>query len=219
VQACAVCKNTYMQTHSLGLRERKRAETRDRLESAAVHLVLKNGIEHTTIDAICESADVSSRTFFNYFDSKEDAILGLEESEVTADDVDEVRAAHPRGDVVEITIALMFHVLSPSIASSKLFKSRVKIVKTNPQLLGRMANQMQRMGEQLADAIAPIVGGRSEFETENDLQPTAEVILSLCSGAARAAVKEWAASGNQAPIGAVEQRAVQLVRNTVERIK
>jgi len=113
-----------MQNSAGSLRERKRAETRDRLETAAVTLVQKNGIEHTTIDAICESADVSTRTFFNYFDSKEDAILGIEETEVTDADADRVRETHPDADVVELTIRLMFGVLGPSTASSKLFKPR-----------------------------------------------------------------------------------------------
>ena len=51
----------------IGLRDRKREETRSRLESAAVTLVLRDGLEHATVDSISAMADVSSRTFFNYF--------------------------------------------------------------------------------------------------------------------------------------------------------
>jgi len=210
-----------MQVITSGLRERKRAETRDRLESAAVSLVLKNGIEHATLDAICEMADVSPRTFFNYFESKEDAILGLNEVELTDQVVTDVRNEHPKADVVEITIRLMFRVLSPSIASSKLFKSRMKIVKQHPHLLGRMANQMQRMSEQLSAAIQPVLHEGTAFADDSPAESelSAEVILSLCSGASRAAVREWTANGNQTPLEAVEARAIELVRNTVERIK
>jgi AcrR family transcriptional regulator len=210
-----------MQSSASGLRERKRAETRDHLETAAVTLVLKKGIEHTTLDAICEMADVSTRTFFNYFDSKEDAILGLKETEITAEIVTEVRDAHPRADVVELTIRLMFRVLTPSIASSKLFKPRMKIVKQHPQLLGRMANEMQRMSEQLIAAIEPVLRETAGFANADlaESELSAEVILSLCSGAARAAVREWATNGNQTPVEALEDRAIELVRNTVERIK
>ena len=220
-QTCMVCNTADMQTSGGGLRERKRAETRDKLETAAVTLVLKNGIEHTTIDAICESADVSTRTFFNYFESKEDAILGLDETEVTSEVVEKIRAAHPDGDVVEITIRLMFGVLSPSINSSKLFKPRMKIVKAHPELLGRMANQMQRMAEQLTAAIRPILRESPGFREEDDeaSQVSAELILSLCSSAARVTVRAWATDGNQTPIGAVEERAIKLVRTTVERMK
>jgi AcrR family transcriptional regulator len=210
-----------MQTSEPGLRERKRAETRDKLETAAVTLVLKNGLEHTTIDAICEAAEVSGRTFFNYFDSKEDAILGLKDSAITDESMAALLLGHEGADPVELTIRLMFGVLNPSITSSTLFKSRMKIVKQHPQLLGRMANLMQRMTEQLTNAIRPILrsapGFANEDSTETDL--SVEVMLSLCSGATRAAVKEWATNGNQAPLAAVEERAIELVRNTVKRIK
>jgi AcrR family transcriptional regulator len=210
-----------MQTSEPGLRERKRAETRDKLETAAVTLVLKNGLEHTTIDAICEAAEVSGRTFFNYFDSKEDAILGLKDTEITDESMVALLASHVGADPVELTVRLMFGVLNPSINSSTLFKARMKIVKQHPLLLGRVTSQMQRMTEQLTNAIRPILRSAPGFENEDvtETDRSVEVILALCSGATRAAVKEWATNGNQAPIEAVEERAIALVRNTVKRIK
>jgi AcrR family transcriptional regulator len=210
-----------MQTSEPGLRERKRAETRDKLETAAVTLVLKNGLEHTTIDAICEAAEVSGRTFFNYFDSKEDAILGLKDTEISDEAVANVIAGHQGADPVELTIRLMFGVLNPSINSSALFKARMKIVKQHPLLLGRVTTQMQRMTEQLTNAIRPILRSAPGFANEDvtETDRSVEVILALCSGATRAAVKEWATNGNQALIEAVEERAIELVRNIVKRIK
>jgi AcrR family transcriptional regulator len=210
-----------MQTSEPGLRERKRAETRDKLETAAVTLVLKNGLEHTTLDAICEAANVSGRTFFNYFDSKEDAILGLQDTAITDESMAALLESHAGADPVELTVRLMFGVLNPSINSSTLFKSRMKIVQQHPELLGRMAAQMQRMTEQLTNAIRPILRAAPAF-ADQDLAESllsVEVMLSLCSGATRAAVKEWATTGNQAPIEAVEERAIALVRNTVKRIR
>lgn len=55
-----------------GLRERKREETRARLTQTALALFVKHGFENTTIDAIADAANVSRRTFFHYFASKED---------------------------------------------------------------------------------------------------------------------------------------------------
>jgi AcrR family transcriptional regulator len=60
----------------LGLRERKKLETRTALISAALRLVEKNGFEGVTVEDISVAANVSVRTFFNYFRNKEDAVTG-----------------------------------------------------------------------------------------------------------------------------------------------
>jgi AcrR family transcriptional regulator len=65
------------------LRERKKEETRTAIHEAALRLVAENGAPHTSIDAICSEAGVSTRTFFNYFPSKVAAILGLHGFEIT----------------------------------------------------------------------------------------------------------------------------------------
>ena len=62
--------------HADGLRERKKQQTRVALHEAAYRLVQEQGLEGTTIDQICLEADVSSRTFFNYYPSKAAAALG-----------------------------------------------------------------------------------------------------------------------------------------------
>ncbi|MDR0345295.1 MAG: TetR/AcrR family transcriptional regulator, partial [Nocardiopsaceae bacterium] len=59
-----------------GLRERKKQATRRALHDAALQLALERGLEHLTVEEISATADVSARTFFNYFPGKEEAILG-----------------------------------------------------------------------------------------------------------------------------------------------
>ena len=71
-----------MDESDLGLRERKRRQTRKDLEAVTLELVVRDGLEKTTIEAISEKANVSPRTFFNYFDSKEDALLGMQNLEI-----------------------------------------------------------------------------------------------------------------------------------------
>lgn len=60
----------------LSLREQKRLETRLRIEDAATLLVDEHGFAAVTVEEICEKAGISRRTFFNYFDSKDSAVLG-----------------------------------------------------------------------------------------------------------------------------------------------
>ncbi len=67
-----------------GLRERKKAETHQALAKAALHLADELGPERVTVEAIADAAGVSPRTFFNYFSSKEDAIVGIAPAQSSA---------------------------------------------------------------------------------------------------------------------------------------
>ena len=64
-------------THAeLTRRERKKEETKERIAEAALELFRRHGVEHTTVEQICDKADVAKGTFFNYFPRKE-AVFGF----------------------------------------------------------------------------------------------------------------------------------------------
>lgn len=60
---------------AVGRRERKKQATRAALSEAAVRLSLEHGVENVTVEQIADEADVALRTFFNYFSSKEEAVV------------------------------------------------------------------------------------------------------------------------------------------------
>jgi AcrR family transcriptional regulator len=60
-----------------GVRERHQRETERLLTELARRLTAENGLSGFTIEGLCEAADISRRTFFNYFASKEDAVVGV----------------------------------------------------------------------------------------------------------------------------------------------
>lgn len=59
----------------VGRRDRKRADTRQRLREAGLVLIATNGLSGTTVRDIAEQADVAERTFYRHFESKEDLLL------------------------------------------------------------------------------------------------------------------------------------------------
>jgi AcrR family transcriptional regulator len=212
-------------TEPLGLRERKRLETRARLEEAAVSLAIDLGLENVTVDAISERADVSPRTFFNYFDSKEDAVLGLHEFELTDETMRQHAARYDGSDLVTSVVGLLFGLLGNTIVDGTMRARRMQVIKTHPQLLERHIVQMTRMSEKLTAAIETLARQKA-VATAADASPDStgesfawtELLLSLCGGAVRSAVKEWVAAGSAEPTDLLEPRAVELVREVLEKL-
>lgn len=68
-------------SESADRRERRRSRTRQQILGAALDLFERKGYEDTTIEEIAEAADISSRTFFRYFDSKLELVLEDETDE------------------------------------------------------------------------------------------------------------------------------------------
>lgn len=75
------------------LRERKKQQTRRAIHEAALRLVNEHGLDSTTVERICESAEVSARTFFNYYPSKAAAVLGLPDRAIPAEAAQRFRAS------------------------------------------------------------------------------------------------------------------------------
>jgi AcrR family transcriptional regulator len=209
------CKNCYHQqmptSTTPGLRERKRLQTRARIESAAVSLVLSHGLEAATVDAISEQADVSPRTFFNYFDSKDSAILGVHPA-----DSEELVGAPAEGDLTVDAVRLVMTATGTSLVSRPtLHEDRLEVVRRHPEVLGGQLTQLTEQAGRLASAIAELMT-RSPSFPDLPQAPHAELMLALCCGAVKAAVRDWASERSDRPIESIEERAVTLVNELVK---
>lgn len=145
----------------MGLRERKKQATRRALQDAAVSLTLERGLENVTVEEIAAEADVSTRTFFNYFATKEDALLG----DVPETPDEEVRrefvGGGPTGDFVEdlITVLITFLVSTDDLATQRAdMRLRRELMEREPQLVRGMLARFHNVEMELAAAIAERTG-------------------------------------------------------------
>jgi AcrR family transcriptional regulator len=86
---------------SLGVRERKRRETLRRITDAGICLFIEKGFNGATVEEIAAAAGISRRSFFHYFESKDDILLSLQ-SDVGELFAAEVRRAPSGGSPFEI---------------------------------------------------------------------------------------------------------------------
>ena len=120
----------------VGLRERKKKQTRDAIHEAAYRLISESGLEATTIDQICHAADVSTRTFFNYFPSKAAAALEMPGAIVNPEVRERFRSA--QGSLVT---ALCFAIGSNSDLGPNRHRMK-QLVMARPELMGTLTQMM-----------------------------------------------------------------------------
>jgi AcrR family transcriptional regulator len=118
-----------------GLRERKRLATRRAILLAAVQVVLDKGLDATTVDEIARVADVSPRTFFNYFSSKEDAIVG--DGPELPDEEAQLAFIADRSPILPAIAKLFGDSMTPALHDQEIVLLRRGVMKANPDLGGK----------------------------------------------------------------------------------
>ena len=143
-------------TEQLGLRERKKLETRQRIVDAALGLFDERGFDRVPVTEIARAANVSEATVFNYFPSKEDLVYGgmqsYEERLLAA------VAARPEG--TSAVVAFREFVLEPRGAladddggASSAVARTARIIAGSETLQARE----QRIVDQATDALAELI--------------------------------------------------------------
>jgi AcrR family transcriptional regulator len=169
-------------TDALGLRERKKLRTRATLTAVALRLFDEQGYEQTTVAEIAAAADVSTRTFFSYFEGKEDVVFrdqgrGLDRA------AELVRANAPSRSLVDTLIAVVEDKLSRATDSAaELFEfgpAVLRLVESVPALQAAAVSRIDRAQQALVDVLV-------ECYPDRDLVDIA-VAVGMVFGALRAA--------------------------------
>jgi AcrR family transcriptional regulator len=170
-----------------GLRERKKLATRLALHQAALQLVADSGLDAVSVEAVAERADVSPRTFFNYFPTKDDAVLGLD-PDGEQHQVEAFLARPARETPLEALRAVAREQAAAMAGETDLWPLRLRVIEAHPALLGRLAAAFGRSERALAAAIAQRSGGAAD-----DLHP--QLLAGVFGVAMRTALHRWLATG------------------------
>lgn len=154
-------------TDALGLRERKKLRTRATLTAAALRLFEQQGYEQTTVAEIAEAADVSTRTFFSYFDGKEDVVFRDQDRRLE-EAAELVRAAVPHESLVDTLMAVVEGKLARARESAEeLFEFGpvvLRLVESVPSLRAAALSRIDRAHRALVDVLVECYPDRDRLD-------------------------------------------------------
>ncbi|OZG62422.1 TetR family transcriptional regulator [Bifidobacterium lemurum] len=125
-------------TDMMGLRERKKLQQRDAIERAMLTRVLELGYDRATIEDVCDDVGISKKTFFNYYHSKDAAILGIRHE--LPDEGDIARRLGPpdadRGsNYLDTLVDVMMLGFSTMPANGETAALRKQVIRKMPQMM------------------------------------------------------------------------------------
>jgi AcrR family transcriptional regulator len=176
-------------------RERKKRQTRDALVHAALTLFDAKGYEHTAVREITDAVDVSERTFFRYFASKED--LALSVIREGSDALMRELAARPAAEPPMTALGNAFRASLRALTAGEeqpggesLYLRVTMLIVTTPTLL---AAELRDRNDQDAELVR-VLAEREGVDPLTDLRP--RLAATVFGGLVFTANKAWQAGGD-----------------------
>jgi AcrR family transcriptional regulator len=147
----------------LGLRERKKRQTRALIRDTAVRLFMQRGFDQVTVVEIAREADVSEATVFNYFPTKEDLIYGRMEA-FEDDLLDAVRSRPPGQSALAAYAEFVFAIrgLMADEGGPGQLAAWARLVTDSPALVNREHEVFAHHTAALARLLAEETGARPD---------------------------------------------------------
>ena len=175
-----------IESAELNRRERKRQDTAERLTTISRRLTAERGLSGFTIEEVCEEADVSRRTFFNYFPTKEDAILGVDPAEdaehFARDFLD--RGSRGWGAVLDDLTELVIEHFSNAGVDQDAHRALHAAIEREPKLLLSFMGVTRQRDRQALELVAHREGVGVD-------DPRAQAAISLLSAIIKGSVEEY----------------------------
>ena len=169
-----------------GLRERKKARTREAIMDAALDLFEAKGYDATTVEDIAAAADVSPRTFFRYFESKLDLIMARSDTKHT--ELGPLLMARPAEEGLLVAMReVMRRELDAQLQDPRV-QREFQVMLSTPTLRHLAREHFYEEEAQMVGAIAARLG-----VPEDSL--VAHVVTSMIASAMWATVNRWITEG------------------------
>jgi nitroreductase len=170
----------------LPLRERNRLSAWSAIHEASAQMALDVGLAGATVGAIADAAGVSTRSFFNYFPSKEDAMLGLRACTLSEESLNRFRALD--ASLLRRTVGLMNDVLRSMVPEGGRSQLRRALIRAYPELRARIVQHtteaealtLSIVAEELANNPTPV--GQAGHATPDE---TARALVMLAGAITR----------------------------------
>ncbi|WP_327315274.1 acyl-CoA-like ligand-binding transcription factor [Streptomyces sp. NBC_01235] len=187
---------------ALGLRERKKLQTRARIRREAYRLFTEQGYEATTVDHIADAAEVSPSTFFRYFPSKEDVVVQDEYDPALATALRERPADEPIVDALLASLRGPLGAMLQQDREDLLLRTRITF--TDPAIRARNVAEQERSERAIAEIIAER-SGRDASDLE--IKCAAAAII----GVFTALVRHWVEGDGKEDLTALYERHLPLL--------
>jgi AcrR family transcriptional regulator len=191
------------------IRERTRKAVQTELTTVAQDLFVSQGYDGTTVDQIAAAAGMSKRTFFRYFPSKDDLVIG--KYDLFGDRMADALDVRPADEPVWESLRRVFDITLGYVEDERQRArndAMDEIVRSTPQLYASYLERMQRVQELLIDRVALRLLG--EDRDPSDPRPAA--IVGAAFACMQAARQAWFASDRTEAFGDYLDHAMAAVQ-------
>lgn len=166
-----------------GLRERKKRQTRMDLARAAIRLFEDRGYAHATVEDIAEAANVSRRTFFRYFRSKDEVFIVDPEGKLAA-----IHIALAEGPPDEPTLDALRRglvAMTEAYWDPELSRSIIALMYREPEMMAAAMAYQVRFADTLAHEVAVDMG------VDEQIDPRPRILAHTAIALMRSSVASW----------------------------
>ena len=180
----------------VGLRERKKARTREALQEAATRRFARQGFDGTTVEEIAEACEVSPRTFFRYFPTKEDVLFA--DAAMRRERLLAVIAERPVDEPAFAALRAAMRALAADYRHDReALVTRSKIVAASPHLQAYKAEHQHGWE---ADVVE-VLDRRAHAQHASVAREELQLVTAVATAALRVALDAWVADPSAPDLG------------------